>query len=468
MSLSSVALRGVALRGVDLDDARTRLVDDTNFLLSLLREFVRHAITVERALVLLPTEDSLKDARSKLHQLRGGAANLAAHEIAAVALTFEQNLKNAQVSDWDTIHVRLTRLRLELRSKLHELRDSLRRETRGMPGTSFHSRLASLEPDETPKETRACVLIIDDSEVMRTHIRTTLLRHDRNLEVLEAEDGLSGYRTLIEREPDLAICDLEMPAFDGLKFLSMLSAVEKLREIPVVMVTAQDEMDQKAKVLACGAADYITKPFHGKELLARTMIHLEVRRLKAELSSAQMLLATHVLGDPVTGLLNQRGLEQKVLEETERTIRYGMPLSLALLSLRNIDSVRKQYGVHVESAFTECAAKHLVSLVRMTDRAGRFGSDGFGIVLPHTEPASAKEACERVCRKFSALRHSIEGAELEFQVSIGVAGSGGRPITARELNRRAYEALSQANRNETAGVIEWAAGEGGPISVPND
>ena len=81
------------LPGVDLEEARTRLVDDVPFILSLLRELVAHALEAERNLMLSGDKPDFEDALRKLHQIRGGAANLAAKRIEHHASRLEMLVK---------------------------------------------------------------------------------------------------------------------------------------------------------------------------------------------------------------------------------------------------------------------------------------------------------------------------------------------------------------------------------------
>lgn len=279
------------LPGVDFEDARSRLIDDEELLLSLLREFVDHACALESSLIFDGSPQSLEDASFKLHQVRGGAANLAARRIERSASQLEVEVKRERAlthqSDEKKARstLKLEQSRHELRKNLAELKESLRGVRSSIPPIEDRPSF------KVPGSSRAMltrirtsrILLIDDSDAMRSHLAATLSKGIVNVEILSAKDGLTGFRTLIEQKPDLAICDLQMPDFDGMKLLALRATRTDLHEIPIIMLTAEHDVERKIAVLSSGAADYITKPFHGGELIARAKIHLRLSHLTDEL-----------------------------------------------------------------------------------------------------------------------------------------------------------------------------------------
>jgi DNA-binding response OmpR family regulator len=127
------------------------------------------------------------------------------------------------------------------------------------------------------------ILIIDDSDNIRSSIVATLREVALFEQYLEAKDGIDGLKSLIDNRVDLIICDLEMPRMDGFKFLAMLSGREELKDIPVIMLTGKEDRQSKIKGLEQGAVDYVTKPFNPPELFARIGTHIEFERAKEEI-----------------------------------------------------------------------------------------------------------------------------------------------------------------------------------------
>lgn len=112
---------------------------------------------------------------------------------------------------------------------------------------------------------RAKILVVDDDEKI-----TSLLRRSLTFEgydVLTAQDGRAGLQTMLETEPDLVVLDVMMPNLDGWE------VCERIRKsgskVPILMLTAKDEVKDRVKGLDLGADDYLVKPFALEELLAR-------------------------------------------------------------------------------------------------------------------------------------------------------------------------------------------------------
>ncbi|GAB4415706.1 MAG: response regulator [Anaerolineae bacterium] len=106
---------------------------------------------------------------------------------------------------------------------------------------------------------------------------------DRDFDILIAQDGESGLERARYARPDLILLDVQMPGLDGFEICRRLKADENTRQIPVIFMTSQTEIEDKVTGFAVGAVDYITKPFQMEEVLARLKTHLTSRRLQQQL-----------------------------------------------------------------------------------------------------------------------------------------------------------------------------------------
>jgi DNA-binding response OmpR family regulator len=114
---------------------------------------------------------------------------------------------------------------------------------------------------------RKKILIVDDSEDARQ-----LLVHilgSKNYLVVVAENGKTALPLVSEEKPDLIITDYNMPEMDGMTFLRQLKSQESTRRIPIIMLTAKDEVESEVEVIDAGADDYLTKPVNAKRLVSR-------------------------------------------------------------------------------------------------------------------------------------------------------------------------------------------------------
>nr|WP_300053963.1 response regulator transcription factor [uncultured Nocardioides sp.] len=108
------------------------------------------------------------------------------------------------------------------------------------------------------------VLVVDDDPAMRRTLSINL--RARDYEVETAGDGRSALQVVDERMPDLVLLDLGLPDLDG---IAVLTQLRSFTQVPVIVVSARTESDDKVEALDLGADDFITKPFSIEELLAR-------------------------------------------------------------------------------------------------------------------------------------------------------------------------------------------------------
>ncbi len=125
------------------------------------------------------------------------------------------------------------------------------------------------------------VLLADDNADMRQYIQNIL---SSEFEVEAVANGALALAAIKERTPDLVLTDVMMPALDGFGLLKELRGNRQTKAIPVVMLSARAGEESRIEGLQSGADDYLVKPFHARELLARVRSNLELSRLRADLS----------------------------------------------------------------------------------------------------------------------------------------------------------------------------------------
>ncbi|WJH34949.1 response regulator transcription factor [Paenibacillus sp. CC-CFT747] len=121
------------------------------------------------------------------------------------------------------------------------------------------------------------ILVIDDDEKITSMLRRSLTFEGYS--VTTANDGLEGLRRILEQEPRLIVLDVMMPKLDGWEVCRRIR--ESGIDVPVLMLTAKDEVADRVKGLDIGADDYLVKPFALEELLARVRVLLRRRVEKA-------------------------------------------------------------------------------------------------------------------------------------------------------------------------------------------
>lgn len=136
-------------------------------------------------------------------------------------------------------------------------------------------------PDDQFKNKK--VLVVDDEERMARFIRLNL-EHD-GFQVVETYKGMQAVQALRDAMPDVVLLDVMLPDVDGFEVLEMIREVSN---VPVIMLTAKSEEDDRVKGLELGADDYVTKPFSPRELVSRVKAVLR-RTEMASLGSKEMI-----------------------------------------------------------------------------------------------------------------------------------------------------------------------------------
>ena len=112
------------------------------------------------------------------------------------------------------------------------------------------------------------VLIIDDDEINR-QMAEMILKKNFTYQILTAASGMSGYELMQHHTVHLVLLDVSMPVWDGIKTLQFIRSNEKLKNTPVIMLTAAADRETVVKASSYGVKDYIRKPFLPEELTSR-------------------------------------------------------------------------------------------------------------------------------------------------------------------------------------------------------
>lgn len=265
------------------------------------------------------------------------------------------------------------------------------------------------------------LLVIDDSNTSREHITNALRGAELFDNYCSANDGLEGFRFLTHNKVDLIICDLMMPNIDGLQFLQLVNSQPELSDIPVIMLTAKDDLDAKIEVLEQGASDYLTKPFDAAELVARVKIHLNIKKLQDDLISANDHLKQLSNIDPLTNLYNRRFFTEIIDGELKRSSRFKSYLSLMIVDIDHFKKINDSYGHQVGDEVLVTVADRLHEGLRTYDIASRYGGEEFVIVLPDTPLSIGLEVAERLRKAVQSLNFKVPLDKVSVTVSIGIA-----------------------------------------------
>jgi DNA-binding response OmpR family regulator len=124
--------------------------------------------------------------------------------------------------------------------------------------------------------THARILVAEDDPVTARFV--TSLLSEKGYDVLLAEDGDRASELAANAGPDLILCDLVLPYRDGFDLLREFRADDRLKRVPVILLSMRDREEDVVRAFELGADDYVVKPFNARELLARVAKRLESGR----------------------------------------------------------------------------------------------------------------------------------------------------------------------------------------------
>lgn len=278
------------------------------------------------------------------------------------------------------------------------------------------------------------VLIIDDDPASVALARQWLKKDGHG--IITAADGEEGLSRAAGEEPDLILLDVHMPGMNGFQVCERLKADSRLRNIPVIFLSAADETREKVKGLDLGAVDYVTKPFDRFELPARVRAALRTKRL-------QDLLTVYSEIDSLTEVYNRRVLMERLEQEWNRTRRYSTTVAFIMCDIDHFKAVNDTHGHPTGDQVLERIATLLRKSIRSSDMVGRYGGEEFGIIMVNADRDSAASAAERYRSKIESMDLHSRRGEFRVTVSFGVADSRGKD-SVNQLVTAADRALYKA------------------------
>jgi diguanylate cyclase (GGDEF)-like protein len=174
-------------------------------------------------------------------------------------------------------------------------------------------------------------------------------------------------------------------------------------------------------------------------------IHREYRkRLEAERQARD--LGQLAITDPLTRLMNRRGITMALLEGMAQAERYNTPLTVAMADIDHFKKVNDAYGHDAGDEVLASVAGVLSETVRMPDKVGRYGGEEFLVVLPHTTLAQGRTIAERICKAVGTRTFRYQAAELPLTLSLG-ATQFRKGEDLEQLLSRVDKALYDAKRS---------------------
>ncbi len=293
------------------------------------------------------------------------------------------------------------------------------------------------------------ILIVDDSAVYRKLVERTLARGDR--ELVFASSGEQALELFAEHRPSMVITDWNMPDLSGIdlcqrirtEFQDALDATYTY----LIILTSNAEKENVVQGLAAGADDYLTKPFHPDELVARVDVGRRFVSMHQQIEAKNRLLEELALTDSLTGLANRRAIEDWATRQLSGAARHGFAFWVVLADLDNFKAVNDTHGHSAGDMVLRQFAGIMRRNTRRSNISGRVGGEEFMMVVTHAERDDVATAVERVRKQCEETEFLSGTAKIRVTASFGIAGFHGRNAPAFEqLVRQADAALYAAKR----------------------
>jgi len=226
------------------------------------------------------------------------------------------------------------------------------------------------------------VLVVDDEEPIRKIV--TFQLEKAGYDVSACVDGKEALCMVDEREPDLILLDVMMPNMDGYEVCKRLKSNYQTSHIPIIMVTAKAELENRLQGFEDGANDYITKPFAITELLVRVKNVLQWSQLQRQ-------------ANPLTGLPGNISIEREI----ERRFQSNGNFSFMYADIDNFKAFNDYYGYSRGDDAIKITADILVDAVKACgspdDFVGHIGGDDFVVI---TSPDKSDPVAREITSTF--------------------------------------------------------------------
>ena len=297
--------------------------------------------------------------------------------------------------------------------------------------------------DEKYQELKDAKIMIVDDEPLNIEVVQAFLEDDNYSNFITVEDSTQAMTTIQETRPDLLLLDLLMPEVNGFDILAAVRAHPKFKHLPVIILTASTDVQNKLKALDLGATDFLAKPLDQSEL------GLRVRNILAA-KAYQDQLAYY---DALTQLPTRHLFLEDLSWSLKAAKRYKERLALLSIQIDNFGQINDTIGLNAGDEVLRRVTRRIQKVIRESDVLGRLDdgksatmalfhleSSDFSLIIDRIH--SAEYAALVAKRIIKTLRSPmcIAGDDIYITASIGIATSPPEPDEPSELLRLASRA----------------------------
>ena len=265
-------------------------------------------------------------------------------------------------------------------------------------------------------------MMVDDEPVM-LEIVQALLEEEGYRHFVSLGDSTQAVDKLISADPDILLLDLDMPEVDGFEVLKRVRMIDNYQHLPVIILTASENPDNKLKALELGATDFLSKPVDPSELALRVRNTLAAKAYQDHLTYY----------DNLTGLPNRKLFIDHLGKGVGQAKRENRSLVLLEIGLDHFQNINESLGVRGGDYILQTVAERLLGVLRSSDVVGRSnnklpientartGGDEFSVVMYGVN--SVENASVVSSRVLEAVKQpfTVDGDDVYLTASIGIA-----------------------------------------------
>lgn len=291
------------------------------------------------------------------------------------------------------------------------------------------------------------VLVVDDSRFVRTTFAHIL---KVSFAVAEAADGEAAWLA-IQADPSIVMVftDLDMPKLDGFGLLSRMRKSDdpRIKNLPIVVISGNEEPSSKQRARDLGANDFIAKSADAPEVLSRLDNVLRLVRASKELEQTKAAVASTATHDPLTGTHTPHYLMTEGRKHFAHARRHSGDLSVMALRLDTYDAIALAATKDIADLVVTRIAKLVTDKVRVEDSVARVAQATFVVLAANTAAAHMVALADRLRRELDEARVTYREQPLKFVTSIGVASISADPAgSIEDLVRLAMQRLQASPR----------------------
>ncbi|OGW80254.1 MAG: hypothetical protein A3G33_06165 [Omnitrophica bacterium RIFCSPLOWO2_12_FULL_44_17] len=294
---------------------------------------------------------------------------------------------------------------------------------------------------------RIKVLLIEDDAAYAKLLQNRLGREvNPSIDLRSAQSLHTGLEEIGKFKPDVILLDLTLPDSSPKETVEAVKNISP--KIPVVILSGLDNEDIAVKAVRGGVEDYLVKSEMEGKTLSRILKHaIERSRIKQDIDIANERLKQLSVTDPLTGLLNRRGIEQVLSREIQWSKREGSNLLVILLDLDDFKNVNDTFGHSAGDFVLTEVARRMKENLRTTDYIARIGGDEFIVLLPHARLAEGAHVGEKLREGISQAPVFLpSGNSVQITSSFGLSDTSNVPMSLDGLLEKVEEALRKSKK----------------------